>query len=77
MAVDAPEDKGLAPAEIPDGCLPKAAAVAALLFLFFLSGERESELRARLEGERTFSASVADEANEWVAKSENESCQTH
>ena len=65
MAVDAPEDKGLAPAEIPDGCLPKAAAVAALLFLFFLSGERESELRARLEGERAFSASVAEEADEY------------
>ena len=74
--MDASEDKGLAPAEIPDGCLPKAAAVAALLFLFFLSGERESELRARLEGERTFSASVADEANEWAARLEDGTCQT-
>ena len=63
--MDASDDKELALAEIPDGSLPKAAAVAALLFLFFLSGERESELRARLEGERSFSASVAEEADEY------------
>ena len=41
----------------------------------FASGERESELRARLEDAQSSSASVAEEANEWASKLENGTCQ--
>ena len=42
--------------------------VALLAVLFLLSGEREKDLRLRLEEERTFSESLAQEAD-WMTNS--------
>ena len=38
-----------------------------ILLLLAVSGERESELRARLESERGFSEAVAWESNQWAS----------
>ena len=47
----------------------KDAAYLALLLLFFgLSGERERDLRLRLESERAFAESLAQEAD-WMTNS--------
>ena len=39
--------------------------MAAFVLMMFLSGEKEKELRLRLEGERAFSESLAQEAD-WT-----------
>lgn len=45
-----------------------AGYLALLLLLFGLSGERERDLRLRLEGEREFAESLAQEAD-WMTNS--------
>ena len=42
------------------------AALLLLGLLFAVSGEREADLRARLEDERAFAESVAYESNAWA-----------
>ena len=42
--------------------------MTAFVLMLFLSGEKEKELRLRLEGERAFSESLAQEA-EWMTNS--------
>ena len=49
-------------AAVAGGRMKDAIYMAVLALCFFLSGERESELRLRLEDERAFSESLAQEA---------------
>ena len=45
-----------------------AIYMAAFVLMLFLSGEKEKDLRLRLEGERAFSESLAQEAD-WMTNS--------
>ena len=70
MSFDIGPDGSPAPPEAPEEKTAGIFLAVFFLLLLCLSGEREDELRMRLEYERAFSASVADEAQWTIEKLE-------